>query len=181
MRTMPNFAPVRLPSDPGAPDYRAAIAAFRQWAGPHVYLGEAGKFVTGKEDELLLYELAVDHIIAMHLTVSEMYGSTLSYTAKPQVDAIPSSAGFVEVIKVHMRFDPEAVIWITGLSVVKEDPSGKPAWQFQLTREARKLAIASFLEAKGVDTGLDVAALASIVEDEGRRLTALAKARSRTQ
>ena len=146
-----------------------------------VYLDEAGKFVTGKEDELLLYELAVDHILALHITVSEMYGSTLSYTAKPPFDAIPSSAGFVEVIKVHMRIDPEAVIWITGLSVVNEDHSWKPAWQFQLTREARKLAIASFLEANGVDTGLDVAALASIVENEGRRLAALARASSGTQ
>lgn len=176
MRTMPNFVSVRLPSDPGAPDYRAAIEAFRQWAGPHVYLGAAGMFATGKEGDFLLYEIAVDKIIALYLTLSEMYGSTLSYTAEPSIEAIPSSAGLVEVIKVHMRIDPEAVIWVTGLSVVKEDSLGKPAWQFQLTREARKLAIASFLEANGVDPELDVAALSAIVEGEGRRLAALSNA-----
>jgi hypothetical protein len=174
MRHMPNFTPVRLPSAPKDADYRKVIGAFRQWAGPHVYLGEAGKFVAGKEGELLLHELAVDHIIALHMTVREMYGSTLSYTAKAPDGAIPSSAGFVEVIKVHMRVDPGSVIWITGLSAEKENPSGRLEWLFQLTPQARELAIASFLESNGVDPGVDVRALVNAVEAEGDRLAALA-------
>jgi hypothetical protein len=52
-------------------------------------------------DELLLHKIAIDRIIELHLTVREMYGSALSYTAKPPVDAVPSSAGFIEVIRVH--------------------------------------------------------------------------------
>lgn len=175
MQHMPKFTPVRLPSAPKDPDYRKVIDAFRQWAGTHVHLGEAGKFVAGKEGELVLHELAVDHIIALHMTVSEMYGSTLSYTAKPPIDAIPSSAGFVEVIRVHMRVDPGSAIWITGLSAVKEDLSGKPEWQFQLTPRARELAIASFLESNGVDPGVDVWALVNAAEAEGDRLAALAR------
>jgi hypothetical protein len=172
---MPNFTHMHLPIGPKSPDYRKVINEFREWAGPHVYLGAAGKFVAGKDGELLLHQLAVDHIIALHMTVSEMYGSTLSYTAEPPEDAPPSSTGFVEVIQVHMRIDPGSVIWITGLSVVKENLTEKPAWQFQLTPQARKLAIASFLKDNGVDPGLDVEALVASIESEGDRLAALAK------
>jgi hypothetical protein len=172
---MPNFSPVRLPSAPKDPDYRKVIDAFQQWAGPHVHLGEAGKIAAGKVGELVLHELAVDHIIELNLTVREMSGSMLSYTAKAPAAALPSSAGFVEVIRVHMRVDPGSIIWITGLSAVKENPIGKLEWRVQLTPRARELAIVSFLENNGVDTGVDVFALSDAVEAEGDRLAALAR------
>jgi hypothetical protein len=174
MRHMPNFTPMHLSNDANDPHYLRAIKAFRRWAGPHVHLGEAGVIGGGKEDELLLHKIAIDRIIELHLTVREMYGSALSYTAKPPVDAVPSSAGFVEVIRVHMRIDPGSVIWITGLSAVKEDLTRKPEWRFQLTPQARELAIASFLESNGVDTGVDVFARSNAIEAEGDRLAALA-------
>lgn len=176
MRKMTPFTPVRLPRDIDNPSYLQAIKAFRRWAGPHVYLGEAGVIATGKEGELVLYELTINHITSLNLNVGEMHGATLSYTAKAPADATASSAGFVEVIRVHMRVDPGSAIWITGLSAVKEDPPGKSEWRVQLTPQARKLAIAIFLASNGVDPGVDVFALANAVEAEENRLAALTRA-----
>jgi len=172
---MPNFIPILTPSKPGDPDYQKAVVAFQKWARTDVHLGDAGVFAVGEDEELVLHKLTVDHIIALNLTISEMYGSTLTYSAKAPDDAIPSSAGFVEVISIHMRVDPGSVIWITGLSAVKEYPSAQTEWRVQLSPEARVLAIASFLENNGVDPGVDVCALSGAIEAEGDRLAALAE------
>jgi hypothetical protein len=173
MRHMPNFIPVRLPYSPSDPDYLKMIKAFRQWAGPNVYLGEIGVSAVDMKGELELRSLVMDKILNLNLAVTEMYGSTLSYTASAPTHAKPSPAGFVEVIRVHMRIDPESKIWITGLSAVKEGHWAKPKWSAQLPPRARELAIVSFLENHGVDPGVDVSALVEAIEAEGRRLAAL--------
>lgn len=172
MRTMPNFVSVRLPSDPGAPDYQAAIAAFRQWAGPTVCLGTADHFVTGKEGELLLHELLLKRIEALHLTPSEMYGCTLFYIAETPSDAVRSDTGWVEALRMDMRIDPGEIIWVTGMSVVERVRSEVAEWKFQLTPQVRELAIASFFVENGVDPGLDYDELANFAESEAARMAA---------
>lgn len=180
-RHMPNFTPMHLPNNANDPHYLRAIKAFRRWAGPHVHLGEAGVIGSEKDGELLLHKITIDHVIALHLTVCEMYGATLTYTPEAPANAIPSSAGFVEVIRVHMRIDVGSVLWIDGFSTVKEDNSEMTKWRVQLTPQARDLAIASFLESNGVDPAVDVFAMSNAVEAEGKRLAALAGSSLGTQ
>ncbi|PZX36234.1 hypothetical protein LY56_03520 [Roseinatronobacter thiooxidans] len=176
MKKMHNFTPVRLPTEPGYLEYRAAIAAIRRWAGPHVHFGPADQFVTGEHDELLLHELVVASICALELVPSEAYGCTLDYTAETPSNAATSDTGGVEALQLHIRVEPEAVIRIVGASVVERGSSEKPCWRFHLTAQARELSIAAFLEENGVDPGVDVLALANAVEAEGARLAARARA-----
>ena len=176
MKTMHNFTSVRLPTDPDDPDYRAAIAAIRQWAGPHVHFGTADRFVTGEHEELLLHELVVASICALELVPSEAYGCTLDYTAETPSDAATSDTGGVEALQLHMRVEPGAVIRIVGASVVERSSSEEPGWCFRLTPQARELSIATFLDNHGVDPGVDVFTLANAIEAEGARLAALAGA-----
>lgn len=180
-RHMPNFTPMHLPNNANDLHYHRAIKAFRRWAGPHVHLGEVGVIGAKKVGQLLLHKITIDHIIALHLTVGEMYGVTLSYTPEAPVDAIPSSAGFVEVIRVHMRIDVGSVLWVDGFSAVKEDHSETTKWRVQLTPQARELAIASFLESNGVDPVVDVFAMSNAVVAEGDRLAALGGSWAETQ
>jgi hypothetical protein len=170
MRKMPNFTPIMLPKSPQDPDYRKAIKTFHEWAGSHVHLGKAGLFKAGDSGELILHELVVESICNLHVVPSEIYGSTLSYTAKASANI--STSEIEEVIRVDMRVDPDEIIWITGLSAVNENLSDKIECRFQLSSEAHKLAIGSFLENNGVDPGFDVSALADAIEIEGSRLAA---------
>lgn len=176
MRKMHNFTPVWLPKDPSNPEYRAAIAAIRQWAGPHVHFGTADRFLTGKHDEFLLHELVVASICAHELVPSEAYGCTLVYTAENPADAAASDTGNVEALQLHMCVEPGAVIKIVGVSVVERGSSEGPDWCFHLTPRARKLSIATFFKNNGVDPGVDILTLASAIEDEGARQAALARA-----
>ena len=176
MKTMHNFTSVRLPTDPDDPDYRAAIAAIRRWAGPHVHFGTAEVFAVGKENVMMLHEQVGDRFIALHLTLSEAYGSTLSYTAETPSDTVRSDTGWVEALRLEMRIEPGEVIRIVGASVVETVCSQVAEWTVDLTRQARKLGTAAFLKTNGVDPGLDVIALADAIEAEGDRLAALAGA-----
>ena len=176
MKTMHNFTSVRLPTDPGNPEYRAAIEAIRQWAGPHVHFGTAEKFLTGEHEELLLHELVVASIDALKLVPSEAYGCTIDYTAETPSDAATSDNGGVEALQLHMRVEPGAVIRIVGASVVERGSSEEPGWCFSLTPQARELSSATFFENNGVDPGVDVFTLANAIEAEGDRLAALAGA-----
>lgn len=176
MRKMTTFTPVRLPTDPGNPEYRAAIEAIRLWAGPHVHFGAADQFVTGEHEELLLHELVVASICALKLVPSEAYGSTLTYTAETPSDAATSDTGAVEALQLHMRVKPGAVIQIVGVSVVERGSSEEPDWCFRLTAQAHELSIATFLDDNGVDPGVDVLTLANAIETEGARQAALARA-----
>lgn len=174
MKKMHNFTSVRLPTDPDDPDYRAAIAAIRRWAGPHVHFGTADQFVAGEHEELLLHELVVTSICALELVPSEAYGCTLDYTAENPSDAVTSDTAGVEALQLHMRIKPCGVIWIEGASVVERGSSTEPGWCFRLTPQARELSIATFLKKNGVDPGVDVWTLANAIEDEGARQAARA-------
>jgi hypothetical protein len=176
MKKMTTFNPVWLPTDPDDPDYRAAIAEIRRWAGPHVHFGTADQLVTGEHEELLLHELVVASICALKLVPSEAYGSTLTYTAETPYDAATSDTGAVEALQLHMRVEPGAVIQIVGVSVVERGSSEGPDWCFRLTAPAHELSIATFLDDNGVDPGVDVLTLANAIEDEGARQAALARA-----
>ena len=176
MKKMHNFTCVKLPTDPDDPDYRAAIAEIRRWAGPHVHFGAADQLVTGEHEELLLHELVVASICALKLVPSEAYGSTLVYTAENPSDAVTSDTGGVEALQLHMRVEPGAVIQIEDVSVVERASSKEPSWCFQLTPQARKLSVATFLDNNGVDPGVDVLTLANAIEAEGARQAALAHA-----
>lgn len=175
-RHMRNFTPIQLRSAPDDPDYHKAIKAFRRWAGPHVHVGEAGVFAAGKEGELILRELVVNRICALHLVPSELYGCAMSYTAETPASAVRSNAGIVEALKLHMRVDTGSAIWITGMAIVERESSEAAEWQFQLTPQARQLAVASFLNKNGVNPEVEINALAEAVEKEGRRLAILAGA-----
>lgn len=174
MRTMTTFTPVRLPKDPGNPEYRAAIAAIRRWAGPHVNFGTVDQFVTGEHEELLLHENVVARICALELVPSEAYGCTLVYTAENPSGAATSDTGSVEALQLHMCIKPGGVFWIEGASIVERGSSQGSGWCFHLTPQARELSIAAFFEKNGVAPGVDVWTLVNAIEDEGRRLAARA-------
>jgi hypothetical protein len=176
MKKMTTFTPVRLPTAPDNPDYRATIAAIRQWAGPRVHFGAADQLVTGEHEELLLHELVVARICALKLVPSEAYGSTLTYTAETPSDAATPDTGAVEALQLHMRVEPGAVIQIVGVSVVERGISEEPDWCFRLTSKAHDLSIATFLDDNGVDPGVDVLTLANAIETEGARQAVLAHA-----
>jgi hypothetical protein len=174
MRKMSTFTPILLTTDSVDPDYLAAIAAARRWAGPHVHFGAADQFVTGEENEFLLHELVIKRFESLDLVATEMYGCSFTYTAETSSATRGSGSGSVEALRMHMSIEPLGFIWITGMSVVERDSSLEPEWEFQLTPQARELATAAFFKKNGVNPGLDIMAFAGTVEAEGRRLAARA-------
>lgn len=176
MRKMPNFTPVRLPTDPLDLAYRNAVMTFKHWAGPHVQLGTAGLFEVGKEDELLLHEEVVERIIALHLTPCKMYGCTASFTAKTTGLMEPSPTVFAEALRIDMRIEPGEVFKLTDMSVVERGVREPVKWEFELTSHARELSIAGHLVANGVDPGVDYDEMVAHAESEALRMAALARA-----
>lgn len=177
MKDMPDFTAVLLPRAPDAPEYRATIRAFRQWAGPHVHLGEAGVFLPNKDGYLLLFDLFLDRLEALGVTLGEMYGSTLSYTAGSEASLTERA----QTLQMHMRIDPSEDVWITGMSVVEQERGNPARWCWQLTHQAYDLTVATSLDQNGVKHDTDTNALAESVAAEGARLAALARDSTETQ
>jgi len=153
LKSMPYFTPVPLPDAPDAPEYWAAMQAFRAWAGPYVYLGAANADVPGEDGFFQLKKSLLDRIDGLGLTLNVMYGSTLSYTATiPAGDArLPAGT---ETLRMQMRIDPYESVWITGFEVVNIR-SRSLEWRFRLAPGARDLAMATLFDQSGVEHDID--------------------------
>jgi len=181
MRDMPDFSPIQLPRVTDDQSYRNAIEAFKAWAGPHVQLGLAGVFALGEEGELVIYEHLVGQVSNLCLCMNEMYDCTLSYTAEASSGAVHSDTGRVEGLRLHMRIEPDSVVWITRMEIVELPFVSQNPWHFQLTSEQRKFAVAWFLQGNGVDSGIDVSAMSDAMEAEAARRAKLARTSTETQ
>jgi hypothetical protein len=171
MREMPNFTSVKLQRAPGDADYRKTIQAFRQWAGPHVHLGAAGVLTPSENNMCLLYDRLMDQLETIGVTLGEMHGSTLSYSATLPADL--SGA-----LQVYMRVGIDEDVWITGMAIVEKKPKYELEWKFQLTERARKLSAATFFDRNGIEHDINIDLLSE--EVEVARLAASARTRSVT-
>jgi len=160
VKKMTNFTPVRLSSDADDPRYLQAIKAVRLWAGPHVYLGDAGLLAPERDGLLPLFDLLENRALDLGVCVSDLAGSTMNYTA-----TIPEGEAFSGSLRMTMRVDSAGAIWVTAMSIVgpiaqlvpdteRETPGhiqiARSKWEFQLSQNAHTLVVAMLLNERGV-------------------------------
>lgn len=169
MKKMHNFTRVRLPGTVNNPDYFEAIEAVRKWAGPDVYLGDAGLLIPEQEDYLPLFQRLVDRALDLCLSVDELAGSKITYTA-----TVPEDLGYSGSLEVTMSADESGEVWVTSMSVIDAVPEITPdaereipahiqlrrsKWRFKLSPNARALAEGLMLEERGVEHKRDTDSL----------------------
>lgn len=169
MKKMHNFTRVRLPGTVNNPDYVQAIEAVRKWAGPNVYLGDAGLLTPEQEDHLPLFQRLADRALDLCLSVDELAGSKITYTA-----TVPEDLGYSGSLEVTMLANEAGEVWVTSISVIGAVPEITPEtereipahiqirrsqWRFKLSPNARSLAAGLMLAERGVEHEIDTDSL----------------------
>jgi len=179
---MHRFVPVRLPVTVDDAHYLQAIKEVTLWAGPDVYLGDAGLLTPEQEDYLPLYQRLADRALDLGQCVYELAGSTLTYTA-----TVPKGVTSTGSLEVSMRVDEAGEVWVTSISVVspvseitpdneRELPEhiqiARSKWRFKLSRNAHCLAVAMMLHERGVAQDIDIDRLIELIEVGIKRASA---------
>lgn len=182
MTKMRNFSPTRLPDSVRNSDYRHVIEKVRRWAGPSVFLGDAGLLTPRQEDYLPLAEQLDARALDLGLCVYELAGSRMIYTA-----TVPEGLGYSGSLQVAMSADDAGDVWVTSMSAIgavaelapdlaREVPAhiqiARSKWRFRLSQNARALAVAAMLEERGVEHDTDTESLIERIDSGIRRTRA---------
>lgn len=177
-KSLPDFTPIKLPERAVTPEYRNAIGRFRKWAGKAVHLGDARPLDVAEDKLFSLCDRLQDRALDAGLLVSELRGSTMTYTA-----LIPweMKKFYACCLMISMSVDRAGDVWVTGMSIHKPDTEPlsdldsemtergqieRKKWAFQLSDTARTLAVACLLKERGIAQDLDVNFLSEEIEKQ---------------